>query len=473
MGAGIVDPNSVGEVIGPIAATAALFAGCFFIIFCLRRSHGRRATALKELVLRPPTIAQLRRSFAHKVQLLGKGDVLEEQDMKPAFVPASAEARPGNGARGRAGQSVDLDEDSTSSEEEADDVFRSQARPLGLVEELGTPEEYEENYGGDRMGTRHLELHGPIGETIGMLPSSDLRLNSILDSVTPTFLPGVDMSPRGDDGGIGYNYSRADATQPTEAAPARSMAALLRERYTKQRLERDQNATQPQELTPLDPAARAPDASLIEKRSLPGLPQPLHGYEEEESPEEPAVAAEGEDGMLVSLGESPRGLPRRPLPAPTVGGSRPGIAGDEALSPPMVAVSGVQLIESELPPLPQPLFQPSQPLQLCPATREPQTARQPSFAQRRAEARALTPRGTHGTGLQEPRGEEAAEADMAGTLRSERLPAPPLALPVRLGPQARRRPAGGGTDDSTEEAPSLPPANLRERRDLETALFRI
>ena len=30
-----------------------------------------------------------------------------------------------------------------------------------------------------------------------------------------------------------------------------------------------------------------------------------------------------------------------------------------------------------------------------------------------------------------------------------------------------------GTEDTTEEAPSMPPAILRERRDLETALYRI
>ena len=99
--------------------------------------------------------------------------------------------------------------------------------------------------------------------------------------------------------------------------------------------------------------------------------------------------------------------------------------------------------------------EPQPPEQLPRALRDAQTARQPSFAQRRAEARALTPRGADAA-----QG-EGGEDDPFGSPRSERLP-PPAAVRML-----------DGSYGVADEGSAMPPAILRERRDLETALYRI
>eukprot|EP00966_Prymnesium_polylepis_P088313 2043616-Prymnesium_polylepis.1 len=151
------------------------------LVICLliiRRSHGRRATAIKEMILRPPTASQLARAVAHKAQLLGGAKEIVERDTAPMFVPASPEAHPPQGARKPFSVVDDLDDDSVSSNEDPDDVFRPYMWPLAAEEQLDTPGEYEENYGRPMVGHQQLELHRPISETPNAaLPSADLLLS--------------------------------------------------------------------------------------------------------------------------------------------------------------------------------------------------------------------------------------------------------------------------------------------------------
>jgi len=387
-------------------------------------------------------------------------DALEESDMTPVFVPASSVARPSSAAMTKGGLALgDLDDDSASSQEETDGVFRQHTSALEAEDRLATPGEYEENYGGNLASQRQLELHGPVGEIGGMMPSSDLLLSPALDSAATAQMQGVGAASVGDDGVIRYNYMRADAVQPADAPPARSMAALLRERYTRQRLEREQPSAQLRDLAPAAGTKLEP-AETMSVQPFPEAVQPflLHPVDADATLPEPV----SEVDVLMTFSETPRGLPRRPLPIPMVGS-----CSDEAQfhasstgEASEVPITG-DLDAGFEPPPPPPQQEQPPPSSL----REPQTARQPSFTQRRAEARALTPRGTDVSGL----ATSADEGDSAeGSPRSERLPQPEA---VALGPQAQS--AGSGTEDRVEEAPSMPPAILRERRDLETALYRI
>ena len=102
---------------------------------------------------------------------------------------------------------------------------------------------------------------------------------------------------------------------------------------------------------------------------------------------------------------------------------------------------------------------------LEPQAQTPQTARQLSFAQRRAEARALTPRGADtAEGEDGNRGGEEDGDPIGSPPLSERLPAPTaigvLSTFTDLGDEP----------DSGEVRPSQ---ILREQRDVMTALYRI
>jgi hypothetical protein len=454
--------DGIGVVIGSIVSVMAFLVPCLCFLLLFRRSHGRRATALKELALRPPAVSQLRTASVHKVKLLLNRGKLAEADMAPRFVPATSEGRKSIAEGGRGGlPNPDLKDESVSSDEDSDEVFRPQTGPSLPDTKLHGPEGFEVNsYAWHDASQQQLELHGPIGEITGTLPWSDLLLSPVLDSMTPLHASGV---LDGGEGAIGYNYVPSNTPQPVETPPARSMAAMLRERYTRRGLERAQITPHSQLTAAVQEPTLQFDVGRIDQGGFPEAPKVLSAHDKEKPPPESTlstpVEADYKGGWLASRTDRPCGLPRRPLPVQLVGGdhAQRGYAGLEGGSP--HPIMGVAIASSSQLQPPTPL-QPQQP-HLRPLFREPQTARQPSFAQRRAEARALTPKGTNvgeGQPLDSDAGPSAAP-------RSERLP-PPSAL-AQPRPMAIR----DGCETTTE---ALPPGILRERgRDLNTTPFRI
>jgi len=453
-----VSSASLGSTL-PFILVAAVAAGIVLLLVLLRHSHGRRATAIKEVLLRPPSLSQLARALAHKVQLMRGAKELTEQDMKPIFVPAAPQPRAAQEA-GVNFSTDDIDDDSFSSDEDPDVVFRPFVRPLALEDQVDAPELYEEEYGRNMVGPRHLELHEPMADCSSMVrPSTDLLLTHILDRDNSENDLDVPLSfiPR-DDGVVAYNYSQVGAIHPADASPACSMAAILRERYTRQRLQREQLATQVPDSAPLETHqpqnVDRTDGELPQGAASDDSSSALQKASSAEQAEQLSVlhptstSLEG-DVMELSLplSDISRGLPRRPLLVPSIVSSqRSALNLDETVGDDQSPLPLQEELELHDSPGMSSRMQP----------RRAATARQPSFAQRQAEARALTPGGADGT--------SNAELYLEGQ----------MPLPERLPPPAAVQGTSACCSDTASNAGMpVPPTILRERRDLDTALYRI
>ena len=198
------------------------------------------------MLLRPPTASQLSRAFSHKAQFLRGSRPLKDSDLAPIFVPAMPHLhlrgrRPSEqGPITTVEQALSAigDDGSVSSDKEPEDVFRLYMEPLGS-DQLGTQGAYAENYGGRRLSGRRgqLRLH-QCGDHAGSPSSVDLLLDSLLSDNIGAEGGGHGVVQLVDE--CAYNYTRAEAPHGATAPLARSMAALLRERYAHKYLEREQ-----------------------------------------------------------------------------------------------------------------------------------------------------------------------------------------------------------------------------------------
>lgn len=364
---------------------------------------------------------------------------LTEFDMTPVFLPAGPQSRQIPGGRDHF-STDDLDDDSMSSLEDPETVFRPYVRPLAPDDQAEGPDLYEENYGRSTFRRQQLELHDPMSDSFsGTLPSAAFLLSPALDSniqENEAVMPS-ELMPR-DDGTIAFNYMCADAIRPADAPQARSMAALLRERYLRLKQQRDQSnmlgldqtfpGTQPPRRTQEPGSAQASASAAAMSIQSPLSVAP---HEQSENLSVVASSPEGNAGFSIPFFEASRGVPRRPLlaPPPLGDGDSNAALTDTA---PFSTQKGVTSQETSSR---EELGQPS----------ETQAARQPSFAQRRARARAQTPRVPFGA---ESEGSVGHASDDPQS-------------PQHLDRASYRRGSG------------MPPAILRERRDVDTALYRI